>query len=315
MVQTFPFHDFVVISDGTSSAAVFAKGIHAYRAENDGTIALTLRRSVEWLTKPDLPHRAGDAGPLMYVPDARCERTIQHEIAIMVGKAAIDDLTIHQLNSGFQNPPLIVESQGRGKLTEWQFLQENLPLTGLHFYNNRPLARFFNPTGIARVLGKPYQKTDVLGNPESFIKELAAKQILTVEIEQSPPPPGNLSRKQSVAPIAWPEWRVGNNQGQPDPNIITQLEAKMVQLEKQLTQIEAQMNSSGGEQYLLQHRYYILKRELYELRLSAQFNRRKLNPQPNDYLYTADPDIAELGTQLNQLRIKRRIYDYVVEVL
>jgi hypothetical protein len=65
----------------------------------------------------------------------------------------------------------------------------------------------------------------------------------------------------------------------------------------------------------LQHRYYILKREQYEVRLSAQLNRHKLMSPGNAYLYTPDPEIAELGTQLNQLRIKRRIYDYVVEAL
>ncbi len=315
-VRTFPFHDFVVVSNGTSAATVFAKGIRAYRANDDGVISLTLRRSVEWLTESDLPHRAGDAGPLMYVPDARCERAVKHEIAVMIGEAAIDDLTIHQLNAGFQNPPLIVKSSGSGEQTEWQFLQENLPLTSLHFYNNKPLARFFNPTGMARALDKTYQKTDVWGNPESIIKELPSRQILTVEIEQSLPPTSNLSGEQPVAPIAsWPDWRVGDNQGQPDPNIIEQLEAKIVQLEEQLTQIEAQMNNGGNKQYILQHRYYILKRELYEARLSAQFNQRKLNPQGNEYLYTPDPNIAELGTRLNQLRIKRRIYDYVVEAL
>ncbi|HIC89702.1 MAG TPA: hypothetical protein EYP04_09925, partial [Anaerolineae bacterium] len=84
-VRTFPFHDFVMISDGSSPAVVMAKGIRAYQADDDGTIALTLRRSVEWLTASDLQHRSGDAGPFMYVPDARCERTVRHEIAVMIG--------------------------------------------------------------------------------------------------------------------------------------------------------------------------------------------------------------------------------------
>lgn len=87
----------------------------------------------------------------------------------------------------------------------------------------------------------------------------------------------------------------------------------MVQLEEQLAQIEAQMNNDGNEQHILQHRYYVLKRELYEIRLSVLFNQRKLTAQKSEYLYIPDPDIAELGTQLNQLRIKRRIYDYIVK--
>jgi len=53
------------------------------------------------------------------------------------------------------------------------------------------------------------------------------------------------------------------------------------------------------------------------LRLSALLNQRKLAVQGRldyEYIYTLDPEIAELGIQLNDLRIKRRIYDYVVGV-
>ena len=114
--------------------------------------------------------------------------------------------------------------------------------------------------------------------------------------------------------MAGPAWRVGENQGQPDPALIEQLDAEIAKLEAQLVEIEAQLGE-GGAQHLLQHRYYILKREQYEARLSAQLNRRKLTSPGHEYLYTLDPEIAELGLQLNQLRIKRRIYDYVVDAL
>lgn len=313
VVQTFPFHDFVAVSSETASAVVFAKGIRAYQATNDGRINLTLRRSVEWLTKPDLPHRSGDAGPLMYVPDACCERMVHHEIAVVLGGPNVDDLPLHQMNAGFQNPPLIVEASGGGEQTEWSFLQEHLPLTSLHFYNGKLLARFFNPTNKVGVLDNTYQKTDVWGNPESTIKEVLPKHIVTVAIEQALPLISDLSDQQNELTIAWPEWRVGDNQGQPDISIIEQLETTITQLEGQLVEIEAQMRNDDS--YRLQHQYYILKRELYEVRLSVQFNRHKLAAYGNEYLYEPDPNIVELGTQLNQLRIKRRIYDYVVEAL
>jgi hypothetical protein len=319
-VRTFPFHDFVAICGERPSAVVFAKGIRAYQASDSGTISLTLRRSIEWLTAPDLQYRAGDAGPFMYVPDARCERTVRHEIAVVIGEAAVDDLAIHQLNAAFQNPPLIVESQGKGEQTAWRVLQENLPLTGLCLYTDRLLARFYNPTGATRVLGKTYRKTDAWGNPEATLAEVWSGQIVTVEtclersrkVEQSAPL--DLSSGSPIVPVVGPAWRVGDNQGVPDPKIIEQLEKQIAQLEGQLAAIEAQL-SNGGEQHLLQHRYYILKRVQYEARLSAQLNRHKLKSQGHEYLYTPVQDITELGTQLNQLRIKRRIYDYVVEAL
>ncbi|MFQ5611242.1 MAG: hypothetical protein ACE5H9_03825 [Anaerolineae bacterium] len=318
-VKTFPFHDFVAISDGTSSAVVFAKGLHAYQAEEDGTISLTLRRAVEWLTKPDLRLRAGDAGPFMYIPDARCERTVKHEIAVMIGETTMDDLTIHHLNAGFQNPPLIVASQGNGTQTRWQFLPANLPLSSLSLYNDKLLARFFNPTGAAHSFEQAYRKTDVWGNPEATIQAIPAKDIVTIQIEQALPPLSDSPGGQIVTAVEWPAWRVGENKGLPEAGIIEQLQAKIAQLEAQLAQVEAELNNAGeDERHILQHRYYVLKRKLYELRLSTLLNQRKLARQSRldrEYLYTPDPEIAGLGRQLNQLRIKRRIYDYIVAAL
>ncbi len=317
-VRTFPFHDFVAISDENSSAVVMAKGIRAYQAKDNGTISLTLRRSVEWLTAPDLQYRAGDAGPFMYVPDARCERTVRHEIAVMIGEAAVDDSMTHQLNAGFQNPPLIVATRGRGEQTEWLFLQENLPLSSLSFYKDKLLARFYNPTARECTLNKEYQRTDIWGNREATIEALPAKNILTLEIEKELPAVSPAPVEQVVTSATYPVWRVGENQGLPDPDTIKQIEAKIAQLQTQLAQVEEQLNNAQDDRHFLQHRYYVLERELYELRLSALLNRRKLALQGSldyEYSYTPDPEIAELGMQLNELRIKRRIYDYVVEAL
>lgn len=82
MVSTFPFHDFVAMSDNAGSVAVLAKGIRSYDADGAGTLRLHLRRAVEWLTAADLPHRIGDAGPFFYVPDARCERTVRRKESV-----------------------------------------------------------------------------------------------------------------------------------------------------------------------------------------------------------------------------------------
>jgi hypothetical protein len=54
---------------------------------------------------------------------------------------------------------------------------------------------------------------------------------------------------------------------------------------------------------------------MYEFRLSVRLNELKLAQQGqlNEvYLFTPDEEVATLGQQLNKLRIKRRIYDYIV---
>ena len=240
-----------------------AKGVCAYQADDEGAISLILRRAVEWLTEPDLEHRAGDAGPVMYVPDARCERTVQHEIAVLMSETSIDDLTIHQWNAGFQSPPLIVISPDDGEQTEWPFLKANLPLSSLHLHNNKLLARFYNPTSQTCSLEQEYLQTDVWGNPKFMIKEVPAKDIITVGIAEGLPAVSPEPIEQVVTWVAGPTWRVGRNQGRPAPEIVRQLEEKISQLENQLAQVEAEMNNANEhERYVLQHTYYVVKREL-----------------------------------------------------
>jgi hypothetical protein len=98
-----------------------------------------------------------------------------------------------------------------------------------------------------------------------------------------------------------------------------QLNEQIAQLERRLEETEEQLNrASGRERYLLQHQCYVIERELYELRLSLELNELKLGQQGRlsyEYLYTPDEKVAQIGWKLNQLRIKRRIYDYVVQAV
>jgi hypothetical protein len=62
----------------------------------------------------------------------------------------------------------------------------------------------------------------------------------------------------------------------------------------------------------------VLKRQRLELELSHLLNSRKLaeGEEPDAArLYERDEDIAALGLALNRLRIKRRIFDYVVQAI
>jgi hypothetical protein len=319
MVKMFPCQHFVATSNGEATAVVLAKGLHAYQADDAGKITVTLRRAVEQLTAPNLKYRRGDAGPFFYVPDARCERNVKHELAVMIGSVGVDDVAFHQINAGFQNPPLIVQVQGDGQHTAWQFLQENLPLSSLHLFRDQVLARFFNPTTKPCPLSKPYQQTDVHGNAGEVIQDVPGKSIVTASLETELPQVKSRQETQGVSLLVGPNWRVGKNQGLPDPEIIAQLKKQMAELEDQLEETERNLKrASGVEQHILQHRYYIIKRELYEARLSIYLNEEKLARQSQlNYaaLYEKDDEIARLGLELNQMRTKRRIYDYVVEAL
>ncbi|MCG8351580.1 MAG: hypothetical protein MI924_27755 [Chloroflexales bacterium] len=319
MVKTFPFQDFMAMSNRETTAVVLTKGLHAYQADDAGTITVTLRRAVEQLTRPNLKYRVGDAGPFFYVPDARCERNVKHELAVVISNVTIDDVAFHQINAGFQNPPLIVQVQGDGQQTQWQFLQEQLPLSSLHLCQEKMLARFFNPTTKTCLLSKAYQQTDIQGNAGTLRSDVPGKSIVTVSLETALPQEQSPRETQDVSLLAGPIWRVGQNQGLPDPEIIAQLKKHIAKLEHQLEHMEENLKpASGAERHILQHTYYIIKRELYEARLSVYLNEEKRARQGQlSYaaLYEQDDEIARLGLELNRMRTKRRIYDYIVEAL
>jgi TolA-binding protein len=116
-----------------------------------------------------------------------------------------------------------------------------------------------------------------------------------------------------------PEWRVGENQSVPDTAIMEQLQEKAMELEQEIAELQGEIEHvDGDERWRRQHKIYVKQRESLEFRLSYLLNQRKRdqNGQLNEaYLFDQDPEIAELGSELNNLRIKRRIFDYVIEAL
>ncbi len=319
-VATFPFHDFVALSNGDETLAIMAKGVHSYTADEKGNVRLMLRRAVEWLTRSELEHRVGDAGPFFYVPDARCERTVHHEIGVAFGSFGGDSMEMQRLNAAYQHPPLIVQTDGPGSRTSWRLLRENAPLGSLHMGRDIPLVRLYNPTSQIQPLARVYRQADVWGDLTGEICELPPGAIATVLLPEQPvPEPAARTERASVHLLARPSWRVGENHGAPDPAVLEELRGKIAAIDEQLKELQTQMQRERDEasRLRLQHRIYALQREQAEFRLSLVLNQRKLtlDKDHHAYLFQPDEEIAAIGLELNRLRIKRRIYDYVVASL
>ena len=73
----------------TSGICLYTRGLAEYEALHSGEegieLALTLLRSVGWLSRDDLSTRRGAAGPLLAVPDAQCHGEHEFEYAIALG--------------------------------------------------------------------------------------------------------------------------------------------------------------------------------------------------------------------------------------
>lgn len=75
--------NFVANHDGNKGLAILNKGLPEYEARGDGTVALTLLRSVGWLSQDDLATRRNLAGPKIRVPDAQCVGEHKFKYAIL----------------------------------------------------------------------------------------------------------------------------------------------------------------------------------------------------------------------------------------
>ncbi len=74
---------FTDLSGGERGLAVMNRGLPSVEVYEDGTIALTLLRSIGWLSRDDLWVRRIAAGPLVPTPGAQCIREYTYEYAIL----------------------------------------------------------------------------------------------------------------------------------------------------------------------------------------------------------------------------------------
>jgi alpha-mannosidase len=86
-VPTHPQQAFVAVNAGTLGLMIANRGLPEFEVlqEKDGsaTIALTLLRSVGWLSRDDFPCRRGHAGPALETPEAQCLGPATFEYSIV----------------------------------------------------------------------------------------------------------------------------------------------------------------------------------------------------------------------------------------
>ena len=116
--------DFVAINEGSRCFAVLNKGLPEYEAikNDDETIilAITLLRSIEWLSRGGLTSRRGDAGPPVNTPGAQCLGKHEFELSLIIENSKPDWLKseIHMRGKEFNNSlkpifPSMINSQFR----------------------------------------------------------------------------------------------------------------------------------------------------------------------------------------------------------
>ncbi len=102
--------DFIAISDGTTCIAVLNKGLPEYEAirneDQTITLAITLIRCIEWLSRGDMASRLSNAGPDLNTPGAQCIGKHVFELSLVIenGKSNWIDSEMHVKGKEFNNP-------------------------------------------------------------------------------------------------------------------------------------------------------------------------------------------------------------------
>lgn len=107
---TRPQKNFVCIEDGEKGLAVFNKGLPEYeviQSPAENTIALTLFRSVGWLSRDDIGTRPSNAGPSLATPAAQCLGQLTFEYAVMPYANNLFEAEIPLWGLRYQAPPLV----------------------------------------------------------------------------------------------------------------------------------------------------------------------------------------------------------------
>lgn len=320
-IFTFPFHGSISPKGEKSNAlpSILAKGIKAYQTEGKRIVDVVLERSVDWIMKPtEHQYHTGDAGPKFYVPGAMCDRKKSVECAILMGKVKSDDISFSSLVDAYLTPPLIFEvTTSDIRVTnepDLQIIKEVAPITSLRRFEGKVLARLYNPTNRSVELSKKYISTDPHGKEIGIIDRIEPKKIVSIILDTEGVPKregvNDLSRI-----INKYEYPVGRNRGLPRQKNLTFLIEEKERLSKKVKLLEPKAFSKSST-FKDVHTYYVLAREQLEMEISYLWNQfyiRKLHDK-NLSVYTVDDELYELAKNYNDLRIMRRMYDYIVDI-
>ncbi|MEX2536428.1 MAG: glycosyl hydrolase-related protein [Trueperaceae bacterium] len=164
---------FLAVGDGRRGLAILNAGLPEYSAQStpDGTrLAVTLLRSVGWLSRNDLVSRPEGAGPALPTPGAQCLGEHNFELALMPFGGAWDEAGVPATADRFTAHPLVeataapasehpaghrpANDRPRHDDGAWLELPEGLLLSAVKkaATSNALIVRFWNP-GKSRVDG------------------------------------------------------------------------------------------------------------------------------------------------------------------
>ncbi|HOJ88016.1 MAG TPA: alpha-mannosidase [Pseudothermotoga sp.] len=278
-VKKFPFQGFVALSSGKKTIAMMSKGVYQYEVDEFGDMKIDLVRSIEWIAKGNIPGRTGDAGPLMYISDARCEGKMHFELAVCEIRSSPRSSELMRWFNLFDDSPLVISLKNtKGTSRSLNFYSGELPWVCLE--ENRI------------VVYNPYSKT---------VNGLRPGRISTIPLNVRTQ---SNDDKISIKIMNFPAFPFFVSTKQPSQEVLDSIEGQIGRIQKQLEILRNRMREirkDSKKYHLLKHKILSNQRTMLELRVSLSLNKGKVP--------------RALLRKLNRIRAQKRIYDYIVELL
>lgn len=283
MVCDFPFQGFVCFSDDRRSTGIFAKALREYSVDEKGTIRITLVRAVNWIAKENVSTRTGDAGPRIFVPGARCKGKMHFDLAFISINSDVHSEEFFRWYQLFENEPLRVNvKNSQGTLKELHVHSGNLPYTGAINDHSMVFLRVYNP----------YNKR---------VSDLEPGQIGLCELQNVLLRKTAENTESRIYDI--PQFPVKKRNDSFSKNDLIKIEKQLELLERKtklLTKRISSLKRNSVSFHRTMHRILSLQRTQLELKLSLALCRGRR--------------IDHIAWKLNELRSKRRTYDYILEL-
>jgi alpha-mannosidase len=305
--------ELVDLNDGKQGCAVLSKGLPEYTVyEENNTIALTLFRSVGWVAT-DINTRIGDAGPLIYTPEAQCLRTMEFDYAFYPHSGDVEEGKVLREADEFNSQTVIAQTNiHEGVLPlEASYLSiesENDEVMLSSFKQSIDksgvIVRFYNggteATTTKITLNKEIQKVLNVNLLEEEAKEvefdgklvtlkIGAKSIETLKIE--------VKRGDAYKPVSKDVecWLVDNKEV---------LNLDSYERYPLITKEEVEGEIARGKEMESGLDNVLTRRTSLEAILSGILAGDRYN----------ETRTHELGYELNEARVKRRVHDYIQDL-
>ena len=302
----FHTREFLDLNNGNEGLSLFNKGLPEYQILDGGVIALTLFRSVGWVSRK-INTRTGDAGPEIYTPDAQCLREMNFEYALcphtgnaFSGTAALAEefnsdvivvsTDVHRGKLGARRSWLRLEdSTGNVKITAVKQSEDGrgAVIRGVNLSLEETVASIISEFPLLRASRTDLLEREIAPLPleENRIDlPIGPKKIFTLKLEFTP---------EKIAPHQYRDIVVESVNFKEDfgdyPYVDSVTETDIVSEEKRAKTLEAKMDDP------------MWKRTALEAQLSIILARHRKDEE----------DIRKLGYQLNEARVQRRILDYL----